>query len=476
MTYALNRFQPPVVDRSIVESIQEAVQAASLSGNLATLVARKKKQMAAQERVTAIVKLLKEKTQAEDQAPNLIDSMVSPLRRIITKILTFTAKKIFKYIVKPVLRFAARVMMNVVRVVLQGIVRMVIVPAIQLITAFVVANPITFAIGATLLATGGAYWIWDKFFAEKPMVPKVPAQDIDIRGEPETFDDLELEVSADQFRRPTEIQTQAIQEPTELPTSIPSFVQAPIAYVKEQYKKITGKKFTGFGEDVDAYIKEAALKYELPEDVLRGFIKMEGGWTGAMSPTGAIGTGQFIQPTWDSLAATTEGKAIGMTKIGKRFRTPEDPRFNKRINTLATGLLAKQNAAQLTRNGIPVTGENLYMMHNIGPGIIPVMKGQPASAATLKAISQQGGVFKNATAAYYITEMGKKYQQAYQQANSSTKSQGNTPQYTDGQALAKTQKAVKAKTVPAATANTAYASNPDKTLVKQGKKIIELGA
>ncbi|WP_371864963.1 phage tail tape measure protein [Acinetobacter bereziniae] len=142
-----------------------------------------------------------------------------------------------------------------------------------------------------------------------------------------------------------------------------------------------------FGKDVDNYIKEASVKYGIDEKVLRGFVKMEAGWTGKMSPTGAIGTGQFIQPTWDGLAKTKEGQEIGMTKIGKRFKTAKDPRFDKRINTLATGLLAKQNADILIKNGLPVTGENLYLLHNVGAGIIPAIKGSnKVSRATLEAI------------------------------------------------------------------------------------------
>lgn len=147
-----------------------------------------------------------------------------------------------------------------------------------------------------------------------------------------------------------------------------------------------------FGKDVDEYIKEASIKYGIEEKILRGFVKMEAGWTGKMSPTGAIGTGQFIQSTWNSLAKTKEGKAIGMTKIDKsNFRKPNDPRYNKHVNTLATGLLAKQNADILRKHGLPITGENLYMLHNIGPGVIPAIKGSNnVSQATLKAMKVNG--------------------------------------------------------------------------------------
>ena len=154
----------------------------------------------------------------------------------------------------------------------------------------------------------------------------------------------------------------------------------------------TGKnKFGGFGSDEDKNISDAAQMTGLDEKVLRGFVKMEAGWNGKMSPTGAIGAGQFIKGTWNDLAGTKEGQAIGMTPItNANFRKDNDPRRDNRINTLATALLAKRNADLLTKAGIPVTGENLYMVHNIGPGIIDVMQGKEASPAVLKAMQQNG--------------------------------------------------------------------------------------
>ncbi|MDU6055600.1 MAG: hypothetical protein E6667_05270, partial [Acinetobacter junii] len=145
-----------------------------------------------------------------------------------------------------------------------------------------------------------------------------------------------------------------------------------------------------FGKDVDKYIKEASVKYGIDEKVLRGFVKMEAGWTGKMSPTGAIGTGQFIQSTWDGLAKTKAGQEIGMSKIGKRFRTDKDPRYDKRVNTLATGLLAKQNADILRKYKIPITGENLYLAHNIGAETFAKALTGKANKEGLKAMRQNG--------------------------------------------------------------------------------------
>lgn len=175
--------------------------------------------------------------------------------------------------------------------------------------------------------------------------------------------------------------------------------------------------FSGFGGDIDTYIREASQMFGMDEKILRGFIKMEAGWTGKMSPTGAIGTGQFIQSTWDSLAKTEEGKKIGMTVIGDRFRTENDPRHDKRINTLATALLAKQNAEQLRKAGLEPTGEMLYMMHNIGPGVIAAVKSGQVNGATLKAM-QQNGMQPGMTPVSFVDYQKERFQDHYALANS----------------------------------------------------------
>lgn len=184
-------------------------------------------------------------------------------------------------------------------------------------------------------------------------------------------------------------------------------------------KSSKSSSFKGFGEDIDAHITEASLKYGIGEDVLRGFIKMEAGWGNQMSPTGAIGVGQFTQGTWDALAKTEEGKAIGMTKIGKDFRTNQDPRYNKKINTLATALLAKQNADLLKKKGMEPTGENLYMVHNIGPGFINAATGGKVHPATLKAM-QQNGMKPGMTPEDFIEYQKGRFNSHYQAANGSS--------------------------------------------------------
>lgn len=125
--------------------------------------------------------------------------------------------------------------------------------------------------------------------------------------------------------------------------------------------------FTGFGVEIDQYIRESAQRYQVSEVMLRGLIKMEDGWRGDISPTGATGIGQFTIGTWNWLAQSAEGYDIGMRVVTPQNRgTHYDPRKNKQINTLATGLLARWHIEQFKKRGISLTNGNLYLAHNIG--------------------------------------------------------------------------------------------------------------
>lgn len=64
------------------------------------------------------------------------------------------------------------------------------------------------------------------------------------------------------------------------------------------------KPFNGFGSEIDSYIRMAAQRYQVSEAMLRGFVKMEDGWYGNISPTGATGVGQFTMGTWNWLSET----------------------------------------------------------------------------------------------------------------------------------------------------------------------------
>lgn len=186
-----------------------------------------------------------------------------------------------------------------------------------------------------------------------------------------------------------------------------------------------GGKFNGFGSDIDGYISEAAKKYGMSEDVLRGFVKMEAGWTGKASPTGALGVGQFTQGTWNSLAKTPEGRELGMGNVtGDMIRASQagrpmanDPRADKRLNTLATALLAKQNSRQfLGKDVSQASGEELYMLHNLGPEYTRQALSGNLTAKGREAIDVNGG--RGMSGQDFLAYQKGRFQSHYAAANS----------------------------------------------------------
>lgn len=177
--------------------------------------------------------------------------------------------------------------------------------------------------------------------------------------------------------------------------------------------------FNGFGTEMDKYIHEAATKFSMDEKVLRGFIKMEDGWTGKISPTGATGPGQFTEKTWNYVATDKQfnGSAIGMMPVTAQNRnTPNDPRRNLRINTLATALYAQYHAKILKNKGLEASGVNLYLMHNVGQSVTDVLQGKTASPALIKAM-QQNNMKTNETPAQFVKRQGDIYMRHYREAN-----------------------------------------------------------
>ena len=138
-----------------------------------------------------------------------------------------------------------------------------------------------------------------------------------------------------------------------------------------------------FGGGVDEHLHEVALRYQISENTLRGIDLKEGGWTGKDLQTNAIGVGQFTYETWNGLVKLypKEAAAIGMKEISTGARnTAQDPRRNKRANSLAMALfITKEIDPRLKKEGIPVIDENRYLVYNIGTGIIPLLAGKKLS-------------------------------------------------------------------------------------------------
>lgn len=449
MKYTLDRFkkkprQPATQDGEVSDVLADAAQLPTWTGNLGRILDKldKKKQVGDQAKKTMVALMMK--ARSVDDGEN-----VDVMGKLLSRVLKFVGQKVFKAIVRPILQFAARVAMNVLRVAVQGALRFLIVPVIKLVgTALMtaLASPVGWVVLAGAALIGGGYLLLKN---RKPEVIEIedtaPTGAVVGEAAPEVGTEPKAEAPKSRFEKALDTvrQSAPIQ-------AVERAVERPKVFVPKK-----GAKFQGFGEDMDGYIRETSAKYPiLKEDALRGFIKMEAGWTGDMSPTGAIGAGQFTADTWNRLISRG-GAQIGMTPItgvyreekdasGKtirprikpnpngNFRTPEDPRFNRRVNTMATGLLAAGNAGMLQRAGLPVTGANLYMMHNIGPGIIPVMQGKPASSATLKAMRQNGMGGQINTPEKFLDYQKGRFDLAYQDANTSTRMAADSPQMRKG--------------------------------------------
>ncbi len=418
----------PTVQQLTAPALNAITDGMVTASKILELVALRKQQVEEQEKKAQIAYMVEQEMKAQLEAADEDgeqEASTPSFWSLILKVLKFVGRTIIRYVVRPLVTFAIRMVSFVARFALRALVVYVIQPIIAAVVAFFVANPITATVGAIFIAAGGAYLLYKKMMGQPSgdiTIPKeMPVEPLVMPYEAPATDVGTAYVAPGQKKaEPALVYKPTMMEKVKAaPKAVTQFVTggpAP-AVSAPQGAKPSGKGFKGFGEDVDRFIIESSANSGIPVDVLRGFIKMEGGWTGAMSPTGAIGTGQFIQSTWNSLAKSAEGQAIGMIPItNQTFRTPQDPRFDKRVNTLATGLLAKGNAQMLTRAGIPVTGENLYMMHNIGPGIIPVMLGQPASNATILAM-QQNGMLPGQTPSQFLEYQKKRFSQHYADAN-----------------------------------------------------------
>lgn len=186
---------------------------------------------------------------------------------------------------------------------------------------------------------------------------------------------------------------------------------------------IKPKPFRGFDKELDVWIAEASKMFSIDEAFLRGLVKHEDGWTGKISPTGAVGVGQFVTDTWLGLARTAEGRSIGMTTAGvvAGGGNPNDPRRNRKVNTYATALLARNNAKVLQKYGVPTTPENLYMCHNMGCGYVLYVFGKQRFGADTIAKFHRNSGYNGSKRGMSLQEFYKhqtqKYRQNYADAN-----------------------------------------------------------
>lgn len=137
-----------------------------------------------------------------------------------------------------------------------------------------------------------------------------------------------------------------------------SMMEAYGTYTDDEASRVRSLKFSGantgaFGRggmtmEMQTKIAERAKKYGLDPAMMQKIVAMEsGGNANAISSTGAIGLMQIVGDT-----AT---------------RLDVKDRFNADQNLDGGMRLAVQNSAMLEKATLPVTAENVYMMHQLGP-------------------------------------------------------------------------------------------------------------
>lgn len=98
------------------------------------------------------------------------------------------------------------------------------------------------------------------------------------------------------------------------------------------------------------------------ESFLRDLDRTEGSTRNRAST--ANGYYQFLRGTWNGYANSERGRAAGLRPITRG----DDPRRDREQARIAIRLFTEDSANVLRRNNIPITGQNLYMLHFLGNG------------------------------------------------------------------------------------------------------------
>ncbi|MFC0661516.1 transglycosylase SLT domain-containing protein [Eoetvoesiella caeni] len=160
----------------------------------------------------------------------------------------------------------------------------------------------------------------------------------------------------------------------------------------------------GMPADIQQKVRASAEQHGLDPEMMLSIAAMEsGGNADAISSTGAIGVFQFTGKT--------------ATGVGIKDRFDADQNIEGGMK------LTQQNAAILQKRGLPVTPENLYMAHQLGPGAAAEVIAGAQSGKQISELSQgtQKGVGFNygsssSTAAEYLAKNKAALDSRYQTA------------------------------------------------------------
>jgi len=153
---------------------------------------------------------------------------------------------------------------------------------------------------------------------------------------------------------------------------------------------------TGLTQSTKNMITRVASEERVPADHLIAMAQMEsGGNPYAVSSTGAVGLFQFTGGT---------ARGYGLTN-----------RFDPEANTRAAARLYKDNAAYLQKKGVASTLENVYLLHQLGPRAVTLIRANRDGSdvtdpALLKAMEQNYG---RLSASDYVAANKKKIGKSY---------------------------------------------------------------
>lgn len=128
-----------------------------------------------------------------------------------------------------------------------------------------------------------------------------------------------------------------------------------------------------YGADIERAVRTDTA---VPDDIVDRIIQVESGGDPNASPSTstALGLGQFTQGTWMEFIREAHPELLSQGGDVQKLRT------DRGLGREAVQWYIRKNTLRLQREGLPVTGANIYLAHFLGPG---------GASALLKAFPDQ---------------------------------------------------------------------------------------